>query len=314
MPNLIKTVNFTTNKSGLSTVAYTLISTDGSTKQARTTTGVAEVATGTGIYYCLITFEAAWEGIILWDTGEATKRYAVDTYLKSNSAAEVADAVWDEDITGHTTADSAAHRLIQVFKYVRAEGFGGGKVIARNVGALTDEDKKKIFKWFDMLLARIKTLQQSTDSIHVQIAKEVNKLKDFIPTSKMLADEIQPPFQKIRKLIVVEFSTLRKSLKDQEQIQLLDQIIHNLKFAFSDLKSFSEDLAKRIEVKESIWLGLKEFIKKQNNTEEILNVFQLFFRESKLLKEQIEKNFLETKFCSQILLKEASADTLKELT
>jgi len=86
MPNLIKAVNFSTSRTGLATVAYTLINTDGSTKQARTTTGVFEVLAGTGIYACLISFTAAWEGIILWGRrpGNKTLRSGRPLEIKYN--------------------------------------------------------------------------------------------------------------------------------------------------------------------------------------------------------------------------------------
>ena len=142
MPNLIKAVNFSTSRTGLATVAYTLINTDGSTKQARTTTGVFEVLAGTGIYACLISFTAAWEGIILWDDGQVTKRYALDVHWKSNITDEIADAILDEDITTYTTANTVGARLNAIFQYIRS-GPGGG-IITRQAGALTDEDKDKI--------------------------------------------------------------------------------------------------------------------------------------------------------------------------
>ncbi len=76
----IKVVNFGYGKRGLSTVGYTLYNSDLTVKQARTTSGVSEVGT-TGIYACEMTFDDDWEGLIVWDTGEASPRYATEEYL-----------------------------------------------------------------------------------------------------------------------------------------------------------------------------------------------------------------------------------------
>ncbi len=78
---IIKTVNFGNSKTGLEgSVGYTLYNTNESVKQARTTTGVYELSSGTGIYVCNIIFDDDWNGTILWDTGEATPSFAAEEY------------------------------------------------------------------------------------------------------------------------------------------------------------------------------------------------------------------------------------------
>jgi len=78
---IIKTVNFGKSKTGLEgTVGYTLYNTNETEKQARTTSGVYELGTSTGIYACNITLDIDWNGTILWDTGEATPSYATEEY------------------------------------------------------------------------------------------------------------------------------------------------------------------------------------------------------------------------------------------
>jgi len=87
--NVVQSVNFGSRKGSLSTVGYTLYNADGTTKQARTTTGVSEVLAGKGIYSCNIAFDNGWNGVILWDTGAATPVYASQdySYLQYSSAA-----------------------------------------------------------------------------------------------------------------------------------------------------------------------------------------------------------------------------------
>lgn len=94
----IKSVNFAT--SGLTTVGYQLLNPDKTVKQARTITGVSEIGI-TGIYCCQITFDDAWAGVILWDTGEASPTYAIEDYSaiismggSGGGYVVVADQIW----------------------------------------------------------------------------------------------------------------------------------------------------------------------------------------------------------------------------
>ena len=78
---LVRSVNFGISRGGLSTVGFELIDGDGVSSVARTTTGVSEMGTSTGIYTTQITFAANFSGSILWDTGEgAGTLYAAEEY------------------------------------------------------------------------------------------------------------------------------------------------------------------------------------------------------------------------------------------
>jgi len=79
--SLIKNVNFGRSKGGLSTVGFTLIAEDGTEHAARTTTGVYEIGTSTGIYGANISFDDNFKGSILWDTGEGVNTvYAAENH------------------------------------------------------------------------------------------------------------------------------------------------------------------------------------------------------------------------------------------
>jgi hypothetical protein len=77
---LLKNVNFGRNQGGLGNVGFTLIDGDGTVSAARSTAGVHEVGTSTGIYGAQITFTTEFSGSILWDTGTASPRYATEDY------------------------------------------------------------------------------------------------------------------------------------------------------------------------------------------------------------------------------------------
>jgi len=90
----LKTVNFGSGNAGLSTVGYTMYNKVGSTYKARATSGVFEVGTSTGVYGCLVDFPKDDEVILLWDTGAATPRYAMDeSTVQINSIQEETDKI-----------------------------------------------------------------------------------------------------------------------------------------------------------------------------------------------------------------------------
>jgi hypothetical protein len=84
MITVSRQVNFGSRKTGLSTVGYTLLNENGSTKEVRTTSGVSELIAGSGAYGAVINFEDDWRGILIWDTGEATPLYAFDSFNYSD--------------------------------------------------------------------------------------------------------------------------------------------------------------------------------------------------------------------------------------
>jgi hypothetical protein len=79
MRTLATTANFGAAKAGLSTVGYTVYDSVGAVSQARSTSGVAQIAASTGIYRALISVAEDFKGFVLWDTGDASIRYAAES-------------------------------------------------------------------------------------------------------------------------------------------------------------------------------------------------------------------------------------------
>lgn len=72
--SVLLVVKFPSDKTGLTTVGYTLKNADGTVNTTRSTFGV--VNRGNGAYSVTITKIAEWKGTVLWDTGEATPLYS----------------------------------------------------------------------------------------------------------------------------------------------------------------------------------------------------------------------------------------------
>jgi hypothetical protein len=75
----LKIVNFGAGKGGLLTVGYTIYGVNGAIVATRSTTGVAEIGTSTGIYAADV-IVPDYDAIVLWDSGEASPRYATEDY------------------------------------------------------------------------------------------------------------------------------------------------------------------------------------------------------------------------------------------
>ena len=71
----LSTVNFGLTKGGLATVGYTLYNTNSTVYAARSTSGVNEFGTSTGVYGALITIPDDRAVMVMWDTGDASVRY-----------------------------------------------------------------------------------------------------------------------------------------------------------------------------------------------------------------------------------------------
>lgn len=70
------------NATGSTGVGYTLFDVSGSIVSARTTTGVYQLTSGSGLYAAYISFPDSFRGQIVWDSGTAfpTASYAIEQY------------------------------------------------------------------------------------------------------------------------------------------------------------------------------------------------------------------------------------------
>lgn len=109
--------SFTISASGFSTglagtIGYAIKSDTGSTLIARTTSGISETPAGSGCYVATVTGDDTWFGRIEWD---ASSEYAMTAFdwrsTVGASAADIAEAVWDEATSGHTTTGTTGQAI-----------------------------------------------------------------------------------------------------------------------------------------------------------------------------------------------------------
>ena len=106
--NLVKSVNFGSGKSGLETVGYRLLHTDGTLSGSRVTSGVGEIISSSGIYSASIYVTAEFSGSILWDTGEGSPTFATEDYNGNDYKIDFTRNV----TTGRWQIDKATNEMI----------------------------------------------------------------------------------------------------------------------------------------------------------------------------------------------------------
>lgn len=83
------------NATGSTGVGYTLMDMSGSIVAPRTTSGVYQLESGSGLYAAYVTFPSDFRGQVMWDTGTAfvTKSYAVEQYNVEENNPKVDDTL-----------------------------------------------------------------------------------------------------------------------------------------------------------------------------------------------------------------------------
>jgi hypothetical protein len=94
----LRNVNFGSRKAnatGSLGVGYTLLDETGVVEQIRTTTGVYQLTSGSGMYAAYISFPSDFRGQILWDTGTAFNKvyYATEQYNVEENDPKIAETL-----------------------------------------------------------------------------------------------------------------------------------------------------------------------------------------------------------------------------
>lgn len=138
----LKNCNFGLNRSnatGSSGVGYTLFDVSGSIASPRTTTGVYQITSGSGIYSAYVTFPDDFRGQIIWDTGVAfpTASYATEQYNVEENNPRVDDT------------KRAVDRIEQQVQDVWQVSFGRWKIVSNQMVFYKDDNVTEIAR-FDL--------------------------------------------------------------------------------------------------------------------------------------------------------------------
>tara|TARA_B100000214_G_C23926326_1_gene608551 strand:+ start:830 stop:1270 length:441 start_codon:yes stop_codon:yes gene_type:complete len=130
---VLKTANLGRGKAGLSTVGFTIFNAEGTETSSRSTTGVHEIGTGTGLYGAQVSLASAFSGSIMWDSGDgSSKVYAVEEinaidgsvqYIKDLTAGK-----WEIDGDSKQMIFYAEDNATELARYNLKDSAGAGSV------------------------------------------------------------------------------------------------------------------------------------------------------------------------------------------
>jgi hypothetical protein len=186
MIQTIKSVNFGSTKTGLATIGYALINSDGTEKQARTTIGIIEVSS-TGIYIADLAFDDTWSGLILWDTGEGTPKYASENFDYRSYApvssggggsyATVSSTVREVDNKSFKKILKQLLEIKEILIGIREEKLGATLESIRNKYDLFSREVKR-----DLRFIREDISSVPLKLIVEQVAQSLENLAEFVET------------------------------------------------------------------------------------------------------------------------------------
>lgn len=140
----LRNVNFGLNRAnatGSSGVGYTLLNTAGEVVTSRTTTGVYQVETGSGIYAAYVTLPDNFRGQLLWDTGSIfpKKSYAAEQVNVEENNPLVAET--------HQIVTLMSSKLEQIYQMQ----YGRWQIVDKQMIFYTDDNRTEIarFNLFD---------------------------------------------------------------------------------------------------------------------------------------------------------------------
>lgn len=216
-------VNFGTSKGGLSTVGYTVYNTDGTVKSARSTSGVVEIGTSTGIYAANISIDAGSDYIVLWDTGDANVRYSTEEYrTQLNSIQEETDLIrliWN---TLRNQADFYTRLIDKVDKL---------KAMVEALGATVADISKKEFPKKDIPKDKLSIPDYKDD------LAEIKRLSVMLNNELNRVPKKQKEYDVNFSNLISILNTIQKKIADDNSANIdnLNSQINSVKEAFSQI-------------------------------------------------------------------------------
>ena len=198
-------VNFGAAKASLTTVGYKLVNSDGSVKVARTTSGVSELITATGMYGAEIIFDEGWTGFIVWDTGGGSPIYAVDQYDYRHflSYAPVYGPPSTSNASNKADLDNLKSMTRQVIKKIDA--------LPEKINVVNDS-VSKVLEGFRA------TNHVNLDTIIEAIRKNTPKMSDLKEEIRFLKEGLESVGLGIEALI--ESNELGQKIKEIENVEI----------------------------------------------------------------------------------------------
>jgi hypothetical protein len=168
----------------------------------------------------------------------------------------IADAVWDEEITDHLTANTTGQKLSSA----------SGRTTVTQGGGLTDDDKKDLAK--KIIDYKLKSNRTLADEL---IAKsEFNVNEDVVKTDIVIPEFPKINLRDIKDEIVDELKTIIKVLDNKKDISTIKDSIKEL-----NKSTILEDLKNKIEKILTSNLDKVEMLKEFNKVSDKINSIKI---------------------------------------
>ena len=235
-------VDFGSAKGGLSTVGFVLYDFDGTTKAARSTANVTELGSSTGIYASSFSVEDTWSGLIVWDTGEATPKYAVDEkFSQLNEIQNQTDHIRIIRNTIQQSADYEGELLLKMAGLQENfENIPHTEVMEKVLKSTRDELFDKHNSLVDMIngdmISRVNELKTLIGGI--VIVDNSDKLNDILRGIERVEQASEPIKEEIRK---IQFPSFTKDLKKLDKLKEFDKVKNELSVVIRKINAFHTD-------------------------------------------------------------------------
>src|SRR3990167_5515536 len=235
MPSKVSVVNFGSSNAGLSTVGYVIYKEDETTQQARTTSGVSELGTSTGIYRATINYPIQFRGFILWDTGEATSKYASES-INPLDVDSIADEVRTMLRSLNTSLSSHLERL---FKKEMPKQQKPDKELVDSISEL----KNLVGSVNEKLPQKIEV--QSTPVNLKPIQEKIDLVrKDIVESRQAVLNKFEKPKDYTDRFVLLseKIETISKQMKDDDILKSFGEMYKNHSLLVKETASAGEKI------------------------------------------------------------------------
>lgn len=235
--SILKIVNFGSAKTGLSTVGYTVYDSNRNIVSARSTSGVGEIG-ATGIYSAVIGIPDE-DAMVIWDTGEATPRYATEDYQSQvNRIQEETD------------------KIQKIWNSLKNQGEFFTTLMDRMGILEKNEGLKKVSDKVDSLAQRDNV---SLTNIEEAFKKATKEIKIDIAAPNIPIPDYADKFSDLRNIIIALNRELQKTTKPQKDydgnfkniLAILSSIQNKESKTLQSVFVLFDDLLKRIQAMQS---------------------------------------------------------------
>ena len=272
----LRTVNFGSGNAGIATVGYTIYREDGQVDRSRTTDGVFEIGTNTGVFGANISLNSDTDQIILWDTGTTPLEYGIDeSSMQLSQIQEETDSI---HIIWNTLVNNG-ELYIKLIEKIDSFKAPKGKEYTKELAEISELLKELSSKEYPKLeeIKRVLNINIPEQPAPIVNIPEV-KIPDYSSKIKDIEDSLKTLSSLVKK-IPIEQKDYAPTINDVKYSlsELLDKIDGAIKLLSLDnsarLIAQSNELKREFNIKTSSKADKDDIHKMIMQIEHVMNTF-----------------------------------------